>query len=141
MSRRLTAVLIALALLQVSATASAHVASNSFLTINITGTNPSAAQMRMAGQIELAVRDAELADFHAQIERDQGQQPGPGGQPHLGQHGGEPETMQEPEREGDPPAVFGDPGNEVVQRRDHDRGRDDRFREPAGQVDHVQGGQ
>jgi hypothetical protein len=56
--RALTALLL---LTAATATVSAHVASNSFLTINVAGNRSADQQTRVAGQIELAVRDAELA--------------------------------------------------------------------------------
>ena len=61
LTRALLRALSALLLLQVATTASAHVASNSFLTINVSDDRPSHQHRRVDGQIELAVRDAELA--------------------------------------------------------------------------------
>ena len=61
LTRALARALAALLLLQAAATASAHVASNSFLTINVSDGRPSHQPTRVDGQIELAVRDAELA--------------------------------------------------------------------------------
>ena len=61
LTRALTRALAALLLLQAAATVSAHIASNSFLTIDVTDDRGSHPQARINGQIELAVRDAELA--------------------------------------------------------------------------------
>ena len=60
------------------------------------------------------------------------------GQPHVAQHRGEPEAVQQTEGEGYARAAFGHDRENVVECRDDDRGGDDRLGQPARQADDVE---
>ena len=67
--------------------------------------------------------DRELADFDAEIERDQRQQQRSLRQAEIGQHAGEAEAVDQAEAERDDPASAVDDRADVVERGQHHRQR------------------